>query len=282
MPREVSTTAGDAAAARTTADVDPLDPTAVDAYLARIGAAGPLRPDLDTLRRLHAGHLRAVPFENSSVLHGEPIVLDPAALVHKVAVAGRGGFCYELNGAFGTLLRTIGFAVDNLSGRVYGDGGELGPPFDHLSLRVWVDGAAWLADVGFGYCFRYPLRLEVGTVQPDPAGRFRLDRAEDGDLDLSWDPGDGRFRPQYRMDLEHHDLAEYRPMCVYQATSPDSPFTGGWVCSVATDDGGVTLSGPRLFTYRAGKREERRVTGSDDERAVLQRWFRVDPTGFAG
>ena len=58
-----------------------------------------------------------MPFENASVLFGERIVLDPGAFVHKLGVLGRGGFCYELNGAFAVLLRSIGFDVELLEAR---------------------------------------------------------------------------------------------------------------------------------------------------------------------
>jgi N-hydroxyarylamine O-acetyltransferase len=81
-------------------------------------------------------HLLAVPFENLSIHLGELIVLDQAGLVTKVARMHRGGFCYELNGAFAALLTALGFRVSLLSARVFGAGKRPGPPFDHMTLRV--------------------------------------------------------------------------------------------------------------------------------------------------
>jgi hypothetical protein len=72
----------------------------VDDYLARIGVTRPASADLQALRDLQLAHLLAVPFENLSIHLGEPIILDQAALVTKVTRMHRGGFCYELNGAF--------------------------------------------------------------------------------------------------------------------------------------------------------------------------------------
>ena len=74
----------------------------------------------------------------------EPISLEPSALVDKIARGGRGGFCYELNGAFATLLEAIGFPVEHLAGRSYEGASTLGPPFDHLALRVDLELAAAL------------------------------------------------------------------------------------------------------------------------------------------
>ena len=70
------------------------------AYLARIGVPGPLALDAAALRDLHQAHLVAVPFENLSIHLGEPISLDEADLIDKIVCRRRGGFCYELNGAF--------------------------------------------------------------------------------------------------------------------------------------------------------------------------------------
>ena len=139
----------------------------VDDYLARIGVTRPASADLQALRDLQAAHLLAVPFENLSIHLGEPIVLDQAALVTKVARMHRGGFCYELNGAFAGLLTALGFGVSLLSARVFGAGEKPGPPFDHMTLRVDL-AEPWLADVGFGRFATRPLRLGFPGDQPDP------------------------------------------------------------------------------------------------------------------
>ncbi|MFB7075296.1 arylamine N-acetyltransferase, partial [Streptomyces sp. NPDC056290] len=129
-----------------------------DEYLRRLGAGHPARPTVDALRDLHLRHLRTVPFENLSIHLGEEIVLDGERLLDKVVRARRGGFCYELNGAFAVLLTELGYDVTLLAARVYGEGDRLGIPYDHLALRVrTVDGGDWLADVGFGAHFHLPL-----------------------------------------------------------------------------------------------------------------------------
>ncbi len=89
------------------------------AYLSRIHLqqAGP--PDLATLTRLQRSHMQAVPFENFDVVGKREIRLEGAHLYHKVVVERRGGFCYELNGAFGELLGSLGFHVRRVSARVY-------------------------------------------------------------------------------------------------------------------------------------------------------------------
>lgn len=238
--------------------VEALEPARVDAYLRRLGVARPTRPDLDALTALQAAHLRTIPFENLSIHLGEPIVLDPAALVDKL-VGGRGGFCYELNGAFASLLAALGFDVTLLEARVF-DEGRLGIRFDHLTLRVDLD-APHLADVGFGDSFLAPLRLDRTGPQDDAAGAFELLPAGDGHLDVQRDG-----TAQYRIDLTPRRLDEFADACVHHQSSPDSHFTRGTVCSLATAEGRITISGRQLITTRGGDREQRSV---DDDRELL-------------
>lgn len=147
----------------------------VDAYLRRIGAERPGSASLSALRDLHLRHLRTVPFESLSIHLGQEIVLDGEALLDKLLLGGRGGFCYELNGAFALLLRSLGYRVELLQARVHSPDGGQGVPYDHLALRVECeDGRPWLVDVGFGDHSHFPLDFDEPGEQSDPGGVFRI------------------------------------------------------------------------------------------------------------
>ena len=75
----------------------------VPAYLRRINYAGPTAPTPETLREIHRAHLLSVPFENLDIHLGRTIVCDEDGFLHKIVNERRGGFCYELNGAFAAL-----------------------------------------------------------------------------------------------------------------------------------------------------------------------------------
>jgi len=162
-----------------------MDHETVMAYLNRVGVTAPTVSDAAGLRTLHRAHQRTVPFENLSIHLAEPISLDERDLIDKIVRRRRGGFCYELNGAFALLLEALGAQVSRVAARVYGEAG-LGPPFDHLALIVRpADGSGpWLADVGFGSHSDYPPLLDVRDDQDDPADRFRLADAGAGDIDV--------------------------------------------------------------------------------------------------
>jgi N-hydroxyarylamine O-acetyltransferase len=243
----------------------------VGEYLERIGVPRPPLADADALRALHRAHQVAVPFENLSIHLAEPISLDEPDLMDKVVRRRRGGFCYELNGAFALLLEALGARVTRLAARVYGDG-RPGPPFDHLTLAVRLpDGTGpWLADVGFGRHAVRPLALDSRAEQEDPQGRFRLADTEEGDLDVLRDG-----EPQYRIELRPRSLADFRPTCWWQQTSPSSHFTQSVICSRLTDDGRLSISGRSLIRTSGGSRTEQPLASDADLLAAYRDHFGI-------
>jgi len=239
-----------------------MDDKTVAAYLDRMGAGRPEVIDAAALRALHRAHLLTVPFENLSIHLSEPISLDEDNLLDKIVTRRRGGFCYELNGAFALLLRSLGADVVMVAARVHGSG-SFGPPFDHLALLVHpADGTGpWLADVGFGSHTVYPLLLHSRQEQDDPAGPFRLAEAADGDVDVL-----KAAEPQYRIETRARSLADFVPTCWYQQTSPESHFTRGTICSRLTGEGRISISGHTLIRTTGGARSEEQLT---DDGALL-------------
>jgi len=145
----------------------------VAAYLERVAYSGSRTLSADTLRDIHRAHLFSVPFENLDIGWGREIRMDQESFVRKIVEHHRGGFCYELNGAFSVLLQALGFQVTLLSARVPLADGRDSPEFDHLTLRVDLN-EPWVADAGFGDCFVDPLRLQIGLEQEQQGKWFRI------------------------------------------------------------------------------------------------------------
>jgi N-hydroxyarylamine O-acetyltransferase len=295
----------------TSADTVQLDP---HAYLARIGFS-PNDPDLDVLppslhllRALHGAHLLTVPFENLSIHYGQPIILDEAALYEKIVRRRRGGFCYELNGLFVWLLRRLGFEVTLLSAGVAQASGAYSPEFDHLALLVrHVEGADWLADVGFGELFRRPLRLHRDAEQDGADGHwYRLREVPADDSSHAEPAGSAesatptesadshqlaswvlerrddapaaphlQWQPQYRFTLQPHALTDFVERCHYHQISPDSHFTQKRICSRALLAGRISLSDLRLIITIQATREERMLHSEEEYRATLADQFGI-------
>jgi N-hydroxyarylamine O-acetyltransferase len=248
-----------------------MDEKTLAAYLERIGVPRPGAADAATLRTLHRAHQMTVPFENLSIHLAEPISLDPGALLDKIVTRRRGGFCYELNGAFALLLQALGAEVARAAARVHGDTG-FGPPLDHLALVVRpADGSGpWLADVGFGSHSVYPLLFDSREAQDDPAARFQLADAPEADVDVLKDG-----QPQYRIERRARGLDEFVPTCWWQQTSPQSHFTRSTICSRLTDDGRVSISGRSLIRTSGGVRTEEQMAHDEAVLAAYRDHFGI-------
>jgi N-hydroxyarylamine O-acetyltransferase len=246
----------------------PLNAAQVTAYLDRIGIAHPDRPDqpdADYLRRLHRQHLHTVPFENLSIHLGEDIPLETGALFDKIVTRRRGGYCYEVNGAFAMLLRSLGYRVSLLAARVHGPSGF--GPLSHLALRVDTD-EPWLVDVGFGRNPELPLRLNDPGEQNDTHGVFRVQTTAEGDLDVY---RDGIVL--YRIEQRPRELDDFKPAHWYQRTWPGSHFTQSPFCTLFTDHGTITLAARRLITTNGTTRNEEEFETDEQVLAAYRKHF---------
>lgn len=248
----------------------------VDRYLRRIGSATLCGTDLATLRQLQRAHLYAVPFENLDIRCGRTLVLNEAALFDKIVGRRRSGICYELNALFSGLLKALGFRVSLLAAEVATTQASYGPSFDHMALLVVIGKRRLLADVGFGDSFLEPLDLDQCGEQPQDNGVYEI-RPDGPSYVVMKRPHveDGTAEPSFRFETRPRDLADFEPMCLYHQTSPESHFTRKDICSLATPEGRMTISGDQLIETRAGSRVVHELRHPEQRRLALRAHFGV-------
>jgi len=193
----------------------------IEAYLERIGYAGPLRPDLATLTALHRAHLLAIPYENLDVQLGNPVTIERPAIFEKMVARRRGGWCYEMNGLFGWALGELGFRVTRSAGAVMREVRGDEAIGNHLVLRVELEEGIHLADVGFGDGPLDPVRVAAGPLAANGFS-FALSRIGNGWWRLNNHQGGGAA--SFDFDLSPADEELLAATCDKLQTSPDSPF----------------------------------------------------------
>ena len=77
-----------------------------------------ITPDLDTLKRLQLAHLTQYPFQSVTTILDRPVDLEEETIYDKLVVRRLGGYCYELNGLFLSLLRQLGYEARIITGIV--------------------------------------------------------------------------------------------------------------------------------------------------------------------
>lgn len=214
------------------------------AYFERISLEWPemKSPDSELLRKLQYAHCTSVPYENLDMLRGVPTSLDPDALFDKIVSRGRGGLCFELNGAFGALLRELGYGVVDVAARFLR--GETSLPMRrHRVLVVKATDGTWLCDVGIGQsCPREPVRLLEGVEFPQFGENYKFRK----DPFLGWvlmDLHKGSWRDFYSFTEEPQLIVDFIALNFYCERHPDSPFNKREMFSLKTAEGRITLDG---------------------------------------
>jgi N-hydroxyarylamine O-acetyltransferase len=240
-------------------------------YLKRIGYSGNLFPNLETLCALHLHHTQAIPFENLNPLLGWPVRLDIGALQEKLVHGGRGGYCYEQNILFKTVLQSIGFKVAGLAARVsWNTAQNVILPRTHMLIRVDLEGQAYIADVGFGgLTLTGPLRLEADTEQTTPHGPFRL-KIQDDEFILEAKLA-GDWKSLYGFTLQEQLQPDYEMANYYVSCHPESRFVTRLIAARPASDRRYALLNNELAVHFLAGRTERRVLQTASElRAVLE------------
>lgn len=246
----------------------------VKAYLDRI-AVSQVEPDLESLERLQRAHLTAVPFENLHVFGRRRVRTDVEWSIPKIVDAGRGGWCFELNGAFHWLLVELGFAAELRGATVLLDGPSASPQPNHATIEVALD-HRYLVDVGFGDSFIRPLRLDDESDQDGGTGRYRFELA-DGFTTLQFLEGGG-WVDQYRFRREALDHVAFAPASDHLSSSDQLKWRSNPFATRLLDGGPdrVTLLHDRLKFKRDGAWTESVVT-KDAWADALHEWFGLAP-----
>ena len=246
----------------------------LDAYLDRIGYAGPRTATLETLQAVHLLHPAAIPFENLNPLLGWPVALDVDALQAKMVAGGRGGWCFEHNTLFRHALEALGFSVTSLAARVLWNTAPDKPvgPRSHMLLLVNLGGLLYIADVGFGgNVLTAPLRLETHIAQATPHEPHRLLPLENGFvLEASVR---GEWKPFYRFTLEPQFPADYEVSNWYLCHHPSSFFRHTLLGARATPEGRYAIRNNALAIHRKTGTEKRTLAGAAALRSCLETDF---------
>ncbi|MFJ3832010.1 arylamine N-acetyltransferase [Streptomyces sp. NPDC090046] len=243
-------------------------------YLARIGVTDPGSPSVEGLFALTRAHLERIPFENTDIQLGRPPAIDPELSVRRLA-AGRGGYCFHLNGAFAALLEQLGYDVTLHVGGVCADTDSREVSGDHLTLTVRIDGQAYFVDVGLGDGPPEPLPLREGRYERGFAYGLRPLGSTDGSgsgseasdgSDTGWTflNEDSPF-PAMNFRSAPATMADFADEHLRLSTAEDSPFLQSFFM-LRRHAGGVHRLHGKVLLHIApdGGRDKRELASSQE------------------
>ncbi|KAJ6021941.1 arylamine N-acetyltransferase 2 [Penicillium herquei] len=251
--------------------------------------------------------LAAVPFENLNLHYSvhRTISIDPQDLFEKIVTSGndRGGYCMENSTLFGTVLRSLGYNVTSVGGRVNEAVQPMstsktwkGPKYDgwnHMVNIVSIGEQKYLIDVGFGSNGPHrpaPLtdKAEFDNVG-DQSGRLVYgsipQHTRSGQFLWQYEirNGDGAWIPAYCFTETEFLPEDFTIINYYMSTSRASWFTFHVVCvRMLLDEteqnivGDLTLFNDTL-KRRLGAKSQNLLsfTSEQDRVAALKDFFHI-------
>lgn len=245
------------------------------AWFERIGYAGPAQPTLETLNRLIFAHGRSIAYESLDIMLGRLPKLDVQSLHNKMITGGRGGYCFEQNMLFRAGLRSLGYKITSLQGRVVrGLAIDAPRPAIHMLLKVELPEGTYLADVGFGNLAPTCALLLTPHVEQETPHEVMRFADVGGELTLQARLKDDWHHIYRVIPYPRYD-GEYEITNWYTATHPEAPYQRNIIAAKpGPERTRVTLYNSRVTIRDAdGRAEKRWLATESDFHDVLRREF---------
>jgi N-hydroxyarylamine O-acetyltransferase len=230
--------------------------------------------DFSMLCQLQYAHVITVPYENLDILKGIPLSLAPDALYQKIIVNHRGGYCFELNGLYGALLRSLGFGVTDCFARYLRDEPAI-PKRRHRVLMVEAEDGKFLCDIGIGQpAPRHPVRMARGLRQSQFGEAYKFEKEDF----LGWvlyDLYKGEWRKFFSFTEEPQLDIDYVCASAWCELHPDSPFNKAEIIAVKTGDGRKTLDGRTFKIFAGGSVTVKENLSESEMEATLSEHFGI-------
>lgn len=250
-------------------------------YCRRIHCNTALSTDLASLQLLHRQHALHIPFENLNPWLGLPVSLTKEALMNKLVLQQRGGYCFEHNLLLGNVLASLGFAVSGLAARVvWMQPSGIVAARTHMVLLTTLNQTRYLVDVGFGgMTLTSPLLFDIDTSQPTSHESFRIHQNEH-EHTLSVLVNDV-WQDMYRFSLSEQQYPDYEMANWYVGTYPQSRFVNNLIAARVDTDGRHALQNLQYTRHYVHKASEKtQLKSSAAVREVLEKQFRIDTAGL--
>ena len=235
----------------------------INLYLKKIGCMGNTEVNLHNLKNLHYRHLLHIPYENLDPMNGVPLSLDAKDLFQKIIVNQRGGYCFELQGLFYYLLKSLGYQVTQYAGRFMDEPGHI-QMRRHRILVVELDGKRYVCDVGVrSESPRYPLELKENMIQNDGICSYRYERDAFFGWVLMQQAKGKHWKTLLGFTEEPQIDDDYIMPSFYCEQHPDSTFNKFMKISIFTEEANLNIVGNEYRVFQNGRITEKQLLETD-------------------
>ncbi|MBQ1172041.1 MAG: arylamine N-acetyltransferase [Lachnospiraceae bacterium] len=251
-----------------------LNEIQVKQYLQRIEYNNELFADLATLIGLQWAHMTHIPYENLDILSGIPLSLKTEDLFRKIVTEKRGGYCFELQGLYGELLKSCGFDVVQYAARFMDEEGIV-QMRRHRILVVRIGDERYLTDVGVrSESPRIPLKLVCDELQTDNICEYKFQRDPFYGWVLYQKERGKQWKTIYGFTEEPQIDDDFVMPSFYCEKHPDSTFNKFMKISIFRGESNFTLVNGIFREYRNAKVHiKKELTNNAETSEILKKYF---------
>lgn len=249
----------------------------INIYLRKIGYNKKIELNGKTLQHLQIAHLKNIPYENLDILNHVPLSLEAEDLFKKMIINRRGGYCFELNGLYSNLLKSLGFNVINLAGRFANDETTI-KMRSHRILKVTTNDGIYICDVGVR-CEspRIALKLIDGLIQNDGVSEYKFEHDDFYGHTLWQKEQDKGWKRIYGFTEESQLDIDYIMPSFFCEKHLESLFTGYKKISIFTDTSNITLVDDTLQIYENAKVMKKvELKNKEEIDDALEKYFGIE------
>lgn len=246
-------------------------------YLHRIGARQ--EPcSVEALDSLLLAHQRSVPFENLDQYYNKTSSCSIEDLYDKIVIKRRGGYCFEQNALFISLLEALGYKAYSSDAKVI-RGKDISSPIlilHRVNLVEFEDGL-YFCDVGYGGPMpSFALKVEDGNRKTKNGETFFI-RKGDGEW---WIIGrctsEGVDEDVLMFRTKKVENCDFFVLNHYASTSPFSVFTNLRLVNIRLVDGNASITNESFTITENGSSKTIQIENDEQFKGILKEYFGID------
>ena len=250
----------------------------IDAYLSRINIEKCDSCSIEYLDKLILAHQYAVPFEDLDIYDFHMHVdITIEKIFEKIVNRGRGGYCFELNALFCSLLISLGYNAYPCLAQVVYNRDDPVPSLHRLTI-VQMKDEKYVCDVGFGGPQPgFALKIENDFIKISNSGiKHTYKVVSDGNWwTLYYKSGESWNKTIRFNEIEMDEIAFVVPnyFCCY---SDDSAFTNTRLVNMKTETGNKSITDNTFIEIINHKREEHQISNTEELNIILKNHFGIN------
>lgn len=257
---------------------EPLKDT--EAYLSRINMGkSVVVPDKETLDAIIYAHQCSIAFENLDVnRYKKNIELDTESLFNKIIKNKRGGYCFELNNIFYSLLKALKYDIYPCMVKVCKENEIYVPALHRGSIVKFPDGF-YYCDVGFGGPMPAgAVKFEENTLQNIRGEYFRFHQENEHWWILSRIDGRGIEENVMKICVNpaaQEDFIALNHLCSCHSQKDFNFFTDNTMANIRTPNGHYSILNDIFIQEADGVRTESKISSDSELIKLLREKFDI-------